>query len=415
MPGLIAWAMSMSPATRIASLLVLTTLGASVMAREERPVRSVRFVGPVERVPAASLPDLSSSLARLAAIDPTQPLGDGSTAQTLSLFGREDLIAASSKDYQAKACAPVEAATDVLTEIERRARTTSIVIITESHERTDHRGFSTAVATRLRPLGYDTLALETLSASMPGTPTRYLSAFVRQPALPYFEDGDGHYLSEAGYGRLGRRAKALGYHLLAYEFIDEHQAADATMDQRIATREEGQARNLAAYVHDHPGAKLLVHVGYSHAAEVPRADGTRWMAARLKATTGIDPLTISQTTCRGGGGEVRLSALPNDEPPGTFDLVVDHPTARFVRGRPLWRQRAGDLPVSIPRGLYPMSGWRVVEARPVGEPAASVPLDRIAIRAGDDVALMLPAGRYRLRVIDVGPTRGSDTAGKRSL
>lgn len=399
-------------ASRIAPLLIFITLGASLMAEEMPPPQDVRFVRPVERVTAASLPNLSSSITLLAAIDPTHPLDQENAGQTLSMFGREDLIASSSTDYQASRCAPIKAASDVLSEIERRARKTSVVIITESHERSEHRGFSRALATRLRPLGFDTLALETLSPSMPGTPERYLPSFVRQPRLPYFEDGDGHYLSEAGYGRLGRRAKALGYHLLAYEFIDEHQAADATMEQRIATREEGQARNLAAYVHAHPDAKLLIHVGYSHAAEVPRADGTRWMAARFKKMTGIDPLTISQTVCRGGSGAVQLSALPADEPAGTFDLVVDHPTARFVRGRPIWRQQAGDLPVSIPRALYPTNGWNVVEARPVGEPAASVPMDRVAIRARDDVALMLQPGRYQLRVVNIGPWRQLRALGK---
>ena len=395
--------MHLNLAFRIAPMLILATLCGSATAKQGHPQQEVIFVGPAKRVSVSSLPERSSRIARLAAIDPEHPLGDGSTGQTLSLFGREDLIAATSRDYQANGCAPLKAAPDALREIELRARQTSVVIVTESHERSDHRGFITEIAARLRPLGYDTLALETLSPSMPGTPTKYLPSFVRQPALPYFEDGDGHYLSEAGYGRLGRRAKSLGYHFLAYEFIDAQQAADSTMEQRVATREEGQARNLAAFVHDHPAAKLLVYVGYSHAAEVPRADGTRWMAARLKEKTGIDPLTISQTICRGGGGAVQLSALPSDEPPGTFDLIVDHPSSLFVRGRPVWRQRSGDRAVSIPRALYPAIGWRIVEARRLGEPVASVPMDRVAIRAGEDVALMLPPGRYQLRIVDVAP------------
>jgi len=390
-------------ATCIAFSIVLGMLGASAMAREPQQARNVLFAGPVERVAATSLTELSSRLEQLAAIDPSNPASDAGTRQTLSLFGREDLIAATSAYYKPNGCAPLKTAPDVLPEIERRARQTSIVIVTESHERSEHRGFSTELATRLRPLGYNTLALEALSPSMPDTPAQYLPSFVQHPALKYFEDGDGHYLSEAGYGRLGRRAKKLGYHLLAYEFIDEHPAADATMEQRIAAREEGEARNLATYVHDHTGAKLLIHVGYAHAAEVPGADGTQWMAARLKKKTGIDPLTISQTACSGGGGAVRLSALPADVPQGTFDLVVDHPNAHFVRGRPVWRQRAGDRVVRIPQRLYPARGWCVVEARPVDEPTASVPMDRVAIRAGDDVALMLPPGRYRLRVIDVEP------------
>jgi len=134
------------------------------------------------------------------------------------------------------------------------------------------------------------------------------------------------------------------------------------------------------------------------------------MAARLKAKTGIDPLTISQTTCRGSAAAMRLAAMPAGEPRGMFDLVIDHPDARFVPGRPVWRQRVGDRVVALPVALRPTSGWRVVEARGVGEPADAVPLDRVAIRAGEDVALMLPPGRYALRVIDPGRAAAEEPA-----
>ncbi len=153
----------------------------------------------------------------------------------------------------------------------------------------------------------------------------------------------------------------------------------------------------------------MVYVGYSHATEVPRPDGQKWMATRLKALTGIDPLTVSQTTCRGGGTKDRLAQLPADQPAGTFDLVVDHPTVKFVRERPAWRVAAGDRVVSIPRALRPSKGWRIVEARPVGESQASVPMDRVAIRPGEDVALLLPPGRYQLKVMDV-PRVAADAA-----
>jgi hypothetical protein len=368
----------------------------------ERRDECVALVGPFEIVSVASLsPMLAGKFASLARIDPAHPLADDMAGQTLSLFGREDLIAATSRDYRSNHCAPLKTALNVFGEIEGRARQTRIVIVNESHERSQHRGFVAEIARRLRPLGYDSLAIETLSSFQPGTPERYLPTFLKQPNLPYFEDEDGFYLSEAGFGRLGRQAKAFGYHLLAYEFIPEEGATQGiTEAQRIAAREEGQANNLASYLRDHPGAKLLVHVGYSHAAEVPRA-GAKWMAMRLKEKTGIDPLTISQTSCRGGSDTLRLSAAPADQPSGSFDLLVDHPSARFARGRPEWRRLAGDRPVSIPGALRPARGWRVIEARPVGEPATSVPMDRIAIRPGEDIALMLPPGRYRLRVIDV--------------
>ncbi len=374
----------------------------SAAARQTRLPNRVQLVGPFER---ASAPHQNSTLghkfADLAKIDPEHPLADSRASQTLSLFGREDLIADRSYDFLSNNCTRLAKVADVFTEIEKLAKATSIVIINESHERSEHRGFIAEVARRLRPLGYDTLAIETLTNSPADTPQWRLPLFIRRPDTRYFVDDDGYYLSEAAFGRLGRLAKTLSYRLVPYEPILDGPNQSMTLNERIARREEGQATNLATFVSAHPATKLLVHVGYSHAAEVPRPDGALWMAARLKAKTRINPLTISQTTCRGGGDSLRLSALPADEPPGTFDLVIDHPRARFERRRPEWRKLMGDQVVRIPRSLRPAAGWRVIEARPVGEPADSVPMDRVAIRLGDDIALMLPPGRYSLRIIDV--------------
>ncbi len=382
-------------------LAPLFALGAPLAAKDGAAPGGVILIEPVETVVQASLPSmLAGKFARLASIDPRNPLADDGDRQTLSLFGREDLIAAVSDDYRPGRCFPATGVAGVFEEIETRARATSIVIVNESHERSQHRGFTAEVARRLRPLGYDVLAMETLMNDPPGLAEDKRSTFLKQPTLPYLADEDGYYLSEAGFGRLGRQAKALGYRLFPYEPNEDGPAVERTWEQRIALREEGQASALAAFLRDHPGTKLLMHVGYSHAAEVPRGDGSRWMAVRLKQKTGIDPLTVSQISCRGSGKSVGLSALPADEPKGSFDLIVDHPDARFERGRPEWRKQAGDSVVSIPYLLRPTTGWRVVEARPVGESTASVPMDRVAIRPGEDVALMLPPGRYALRIID---------------
>lgn len=384
-------------------LAMAAPLPAAQPASEPAPPGRVELVEPVEQVAASTITGyLKVKLANLARINPANPAADSDDNQTLSLFGREDLIAATSAIYRPTKCVPLPSAPDVLDDIARRATDTSVVIINESHEHSDHRGFTAEVAHRLRPLGYDALAIETLVNDSPDVPEQFRAPFVRQPALPYLTDDDGYYSTEAGFGRLGRAAKALGYHLIAYEIvISGPPVAKLTRAQSIAEREEAQATTLAAFLKANPGTKLLVHVGYSHAMEVPTKDGITWMAARLKAKTGIDPLTISQTTCRGGSDTTHLAELPADEPKGAFDLVVDHPTARFVQGRPAWRVAAGDQPVAIPAALVPKQGWRVIEARPVGEPDASVPIDRVAIRAGNTVALMLPPGRYALRVIDV--------------
>jgi hypothetical protein len=293
--------------------LFLLTLAASATGRLSAE-KHVFLANPVAVTPVAQLPGmLAGKVENLAQIDPDHPVGPDSDLQTLSLFGREDLIAPSSPSYTPTHCAPLEPATPALAEITRRAQQTRIVIINESHERSEHRGFSAQVARALRPLGYDVLALETLSNPPTDVPARYLPSFRVHPKRGYLADDDGHYLSEAGYGRFGRAAKALGYTLFAYEDVREP-SPGTTPAEQIATREEAQATVVAAFVATHPRARLLVHVGYSHAAEVPQAEGARWMAARLKQKTGIDPLTISQTTCRGGGAAARLAVLPGGRP-----------------------------------------------------------------------------------------------------
>lgn len=342
-------------------------------------------------------------LQALARIDPADPLAGKPNLQTFSLFGREDLIAETSYSYQPTPCVPGNENGDVLEGIVEHARNTSVVIINESHERSEHRGFTTALLGPLRVEGYTALALEALSNPPPDTLSNDSLSFIRDPSLAYLEDDDGYYIGEAGFGRLGRTAKRLGYSLVPYE--TQYSALDANISraESIARREEAQATALASWIGEHPGEKLIVHVGYSHANEVLTARGDSWMAMRLKAKTGIDPITISQTTCRGGGTISRVAALPAVESAGTFDFVIDHPTARFVHSRPAWRVAAGDVPVSIPDILRQTNGWRVIEARPDGEPETSVPMDRVAIRPGEDVALMLAPGRYRLRIVDVQP------------
>ncbi len=388
-----------------AALCLLIRSGAALASQSD----SIVLVPPFE-VEAVEAGNLNSfRIGKLAAIDPDHPLRSQPDTQTLSLFGREDLIANIGDDYPATDCAPVSGTRDVVDEIAGRAAKTSVVIINESHERSEHRGFTASLLTRLRRQGYTALALEALAHPPDGTPTKYLPSVLRDAQLPYLEDDDGYYLGEAAFGRMGRTAKRLGYTLIPYEERpDGSGSSNLSQQEQIARREEAQASTLASWIKVHAGAKLIVHVGYHHATEVARADGSRWMATRLRAKTGIDPLTVSQTTCRGGGIARRLAVIPADELPGTFDLIVDHPTAQFVKGRPTWRIAAGDVPVDIPASLRPTKGWRIIEARLEGEPAAAVPMDRVAVRPNEDVALLLPPGHYTLRAID--PVRGANSS-----
>ncbi len=321
--------------------------------------------------------------------------------QTLSLYGREDLIAPYSRDFKRAVCPVLDSKTDPIDAIVSAAQKTSIVIINESHERSEHRGFISKIAAKLRPLGYTIFAAETFSNGLD-----FENAITAKSTIPYFEEIDGTYLSEAGFGRLGRKVKSLGYKLYPYEDTTSPDNFPDDILEQIHVREEAQATNLAKIISDAgANAKILIHVGYSHALETTkiRQDGReeKWMAARLKEKTGIDPLTISQTTCYGNSTKSVLASAGQKSSNEAFDILVDHPEARFHRGRPVWRRLAGDRAVRIPKILQPKTGWHIIEARPVGEPTNSVPMDRVLVGAGEDVVLMLPSGRYAVRAFKI--------------
>ena len=49
--------------------------------------------------------------------------------------------------------------------------------------------------------------------------------------------------------------------------------------------------------------------------------------------------------------------------------------------------------------LVPVGAAHVIEARFVGEPEAAIPMDRVLVRNGEDVALTLPPGEYATRAV----------------
>jgi hypothetical protein len=151
-------------------------------------------------------------------------------------------------------------------------------------------------------------------------------------------------------------------------------------------------------------AKVIVHVGYSHATEVPipSFDGSTmsWMATRLKEKSGIDPLTIDQTYCRSPGADLEL-ARPTDQMPfGTFDLAIAYPEVSVDRGRATWRLSAGKQLVDAPEESIPNDGRAILEVRHPDEPGWAIPLDRLLIHSGESVPLVLPEGRFRLTVFE---------------
>jgi len=312
--------------------------------------------------------------------------------QFLAMAGREDLHASTEgwRDVVGQCDLGSGPNDDVLGLIAERAKDTRILIINEAHDRPAHRAFIQRVASKVRELGYTVFSAETFGDNI-----------VESEGLPYARWFDGTYSNEPAFGSLVREVKALGFRLAHHEHMPTDTDGTLNRYDRAAHREEGQANNLVQILSEmSEDERLLVHVGYSHAAEVPIKSFLNkqlaWMGSRLKAKTGIDPLTIDQTGCRSTTGSVALSPPDTRYVPGQFDVVVAHPQPAFDEGRPSWRVEPGVQKVRIPAELLSDHSRVLVEARNAGEPGESVPIDRLLLWPGEALPLLLQAGRYEL-------------------
>jgi hypothetical protein len=266
---------------------------------------------------------------------------------------------------------------DAIEVIARAARDARVVMLNESHFRRAHRLFLRRSIEALDALGFDALAAETFAADGPATLV---------DGVP--DAGTGFYTADPAFADALRRAHALGWTFVAYE--------PASVSDR-QTRETAQAAALASWLEAHPGRRLLVYAGGAHISENPEEG---WMAARLRARTGIDPLTIAQgpTAC---AGDTEIWPMDSSTPQvavrdgqpiagAHVDLVVLHPpaavaTAADARGAPA----ALCLPPRAERTL--------LRAFAEGEDDDAIARDQVVVPAGANVArLRLPPGRYRI-------------------
>ncbi len=336
---------------------------------------------------------------------PVIPAGEpdeGRIAQHWSMVGREDKSAATGdREYLASPCeaepnSPSGFA-DVVEAIAKRAASHRVVIINESHTVTRHRETTRQLLPKLRSMGFTVFAAETFTNGP-------------DPKIPiddhkdvtWVDRRDGYYSNEPVFGRLVRDAKALGYRLAAYEHIDLNREKDLT--ERIIQREIGQAQNLAKLLASMGrDERLVIHVGYAHAVEEPvtwsEGQEILLMAAQLKAITGIDPLTVTQTECRSDGGLPFLAKSPDWAEANAYDIYVSHPVEVFAKHRPVWRTAIGDISIPLPKSLRPKNQPLIIEAFVHGDPFDAVPIDRVYVEPGENPPLLLPPGRYMVRAI----------------
>jgi hypothetical protein len=309
-------------------------------------------------------------------------------------------------------------ARSALDEIARRAVNTRIVILNEHHAFPRSRAFALKVAERLRPLGYDILAAETFTNTPDTGMSERLMGKLKEDGYPRRETG--YYTSDPVFGGFVRRALALGYRPENYETTDY--GRKDSVESQITKREQDQADNLFRISRQFPRSRMLVYVGFSHVAEAPilRHGGqAKWMAARLKELSGIDPLTVDQATfmpaaesrsdapifasARQKAKAETVALFGNDAPlivgpyAGAVDLQIVHPTLPRRQGRPGWLFELGRLPKLAPANMKPRSGAILVKAFAKDDPPDATPLDQAYWRAGTGPpVLLLPFSAVRL-------------------
>lgn len=312
-------------------------------------------------------------------------------------------------------------AEDAIAAIVREAKSRQIVTLNEAHNMPMHRAFAMRLARELRKLGFTHLACEGFIVMQPNG---------NLPAPGPVDAGyptatSGYYVQEPHFGEFIRDAARDGWKFVSYE----HSRIEPGLSprERVTSREGGQAQNLIDKIFSHqPDAKVFVYAGYAHAAKgaLPFSDSKsmEWMAARLKTKTGIDPLTIDQTTQYAVPdrlGETQLyrallakhnlktpfvvrdaqgkSILVN-QPSEAFDFQIVYPDYGTDNGIPVWRKIiAGRVEHAVPSSLLPASGRRLVYAFASDEPSAAIPVDLALLEAGKPAPkLMLPPGKYRI-------------------
>lgn len=288
-------------------------------------------------------------------------------------------------------------AEDARNHIIRKSAGEKIMIINEAHHQPMHRVFTESLLEGLYNNGFRFLALEALVTDSKINETKLLTLH------------DGYYTKEPQFGNLINKALALGYYVFGYEYTDDP-----------TNRESGQAKNISAVLNQHPDAKILIHCGFNHLVEDKHPSGIRTMAQELRQLTGTDPFTIDQVVFSEhhdrsyehplyknfnvekpavlSDKEGQLISLNGDS--SIVDLRVIHPPTQLVHGRPAWLYRNGQWKnkyLDNPEIRFPAT----LLVYPYGrEDENSVPVDIIEINNPQEKALVLPPGKFTVKIKD---------------
>ncbi len=305
------------------------------------------------------------------------------------------------------------------------------VFLNEAHHVPMDRAFTLSLLRGLYAKGFRYFAAETLDEKDTG---------LQQRGYPTISSG--YYAQEPVFGDLIRTAIKLGYTVIPYEYHGP-KSSDPVVAQN--QRERGEAQNIYDRIFKNdPKAKVLVHAGYGHiakttatgeltsrSADAKTSSGTiTFMALWFQKISHIVPLSTDQAIMyehsapAGESGYYQAALADNllqDKPivlknkqghyfadpddPAAYDLIVFHPHTLYQFGRPTWLSEDGQRQAYILPGDLgiPANTPALVQAFYADEDTKiAVPVDQIEVKPGLNPlpALMLPAGRFHLQVVD---------------
>ncbi len=301
-----------------------------------------------------------------------------------------------------------------------RLQNEQIVIISEAHQKPQHRVFTAELLEMLYENGFRYLGMEAIMPSITDSTKYLMDTLLMERGYPINSRLTGGYVREPQMGNLVRKALDLGFMIFGYERTNK----DIERDLR-------QAMNIEKFMNAHPDGKVVIHCGWYHAIESDYTKHLRggkkgnYMAHHLKNRTGIDPLTIYQDVLSEKVlkeespyyqmiDAEEMSVLVNDkgevfngvDEQSHFDILLYHPRTKYIKNRPDWLVKLeGNRFVEIKKQKIKPDQYPVlVEAREVGE-KNSVPLDIIElIDANDETPLVLKKGHYTISITDKNRT-----------
>ena len=308
-------------------------------------------------------------------------------------------------------------AADVILEL---AKTRKAVFFNEAHSAPITRTLTIQLLPKLRELGFNYFAAETLYNT---------DRDLQKRGYPTAKSG--FYIDEPLYGEMVRTALRLGFRVIAYD-VENAGVGDP--------RERAGAETLYDQVfRKDPNARLVVNAGFAHVQKSGVYLRGSSMGEFFRKVSGIDPLTIEQTML------IQHARPDQDHPYYVAVMQAQHPAQPivFVRGdgktwtlkpdkydmsvffpqHELVKQRPGWLTLDGLREAYPVGSELcrnqfpcMIEARYASEGDDAVAADRAVLTVVDPNApenqrilaghgetssrLFLRPGQYRLRATD---------------